>query len=92
MSGANKLLLLSLIIAVLSISTRWTVLPFIPADFAFAFLSGLLIIPWLIVLTVSLLRHGRRGLWILIGAPLVAYWPTMFVMLWWVCTHRGCDL
>jgi hypothetical protein len=42
---------------------------------------------WIWLATVALLRLGKRGLWMLVGARLVIFWPMMFALLYWTCKH-----
>ena len=37
---------------------------------------------WAVVLVLSLWRYKRRGLWLLVGAPLALYWP-----IWLLFNH-----
>jgi hypothetical protein len=40
---------------------------------------------WIIVLLSGLVVHGKRGLWLLIGAPLALFWPAMLGNLYLMC-------
>ena len=84
------LLLISLVIAILAASTRWSVLPLAPATFTFVFVSAVLAIPWTVPLVISVLRYGKRGLWVLVGLPLVLLWPALLGLLWVSC-HWGAE-
>ena len=86
----KRLLVWSLVIAVLAASTRWSV-PLVAAPgFTFVFVSAALAVPWYALLIVSIRRYGKGGLWVLLGAPLVLFWPTLFILLWYACEH-GAD-
>ncbi len=74
---------MSLLLAVLSFSVRWITAWINPAEYVLA--GAALGIPWFVVLGVSVHKYGRSAYWILVGAPLVLYWPVMFG--WAVC---GC--
>lgn len=80
-------LLSSLILGLLSLSSKLTVFPFTPATFTFVWVSTALCAIWLTLLTVSVARHGKQGLWLLVGAPLVMFWPLMFGLFVWGCHH-----
>src|SRR5258708_3648107 len=80
-------LLGSLILAALSLSSRWTVLPLTPTTFTFVSVSTALCVIWLVLVSVSIARYGKRALWLLIGAPLVMWWPVLYALLWWTCRH-----
>jgi len=45
-------------------------LPFIAHYLVFIFL-----VIWLVFLTAAIKQHGRRGLWLLVGLPLVGFLP-----------------
>lgn len=42
---------------------------------------------WFAVLVICLVRYHKRGLWFLVGAPLVLYWPFVLFMIGWACAH-----
>ena len=44
---------------------------------------------WLVLLVVALIGYGRRGLWLLIGAPIVLFWPIWFTVYSLACTVGG---
>ena len=71
----KSLLLLSLVLAALSASARWMVGSFATNPAAFVLVIALSAIPWLVILGVSVYKYGREGYWVLLGAPLVLYWP-----------------
>ncbi len=37
---------------------------------------------WAIVVVISLWRYEKRGLWLLLGAPMALYWP-----IWLLFNH-----
>ena len=60
----RKLLLpMSLLVAILAATTRWSVPPVTQNDFAFVRVSALLAIPWSVLLAAWVLRYGKDGLW-----------------------------
>jgi hypothetical protein len=83
---ARRLLfLLSLALAALSTSARWIVGGFATNPAAFVLVIVLSAIPWLVILGVSVYKYGRQGYWVLLGAPLVLYWPIIFVWAYFGC-------
>jgi hypothetical protein len=87
MKMPDRLLIWSFAVAAVAGTSRWTVLPLTPTTFDFVYFSAALVIPWLLLFIVSVQRLGRRGLWGLVGAPLLLCWPVAFVLLWWSCRH-----
>ena len=51
----------------------------------FLLVMTLLGVPWLVILGVSVYKFGRKGYWVLLGAPLALYWPTMFLLTLFGC-------
>jgi hypothetical protein len=86
-SNLKRVLIVSLLIAILSASTRWTVLPLIPSTFTFIEVSAALSALWFALVVISVAKYGKRGVWLLIGAPLVLLWPLVFVLFSWACRH-----
>jgi hypothetical protein len=48
-----------------------------------------LCLTWLGLVTFAVSRYRWRGLWLLVGAPLVFWWPFQYFMVVWGCGH-GC--
>jgi hypothetical protein len=42
---------------------------------------------WVFLLCASLIVHGKRGLWVLAGAPFALIWAAGFVYLYIICTY-----
>lgn len=42
---------------------------------------------WCGLQTAALVLRGRRGLWLLLGLPIVLYWPIGFKLLEYACRH-----
>jgi hypothetical protein len=42
---------------------------------------------WLVGFVVGLFKFRSRGLWLVIGLPLAAYWPFALFMIAWRCAH-----
>src|SRR5947209_12108972 len=85
--GVGGLSLSSLILAALSFSSRWTVLPLTPTTFIFVDVSVAFCFAWLVLIIVSITRYGKRSLWLLVGGPFVMWWPAVFVLLLWSCKN-----
>lgn len=87
----NRLLIWSLAIALLSFATRW-IIPAVTGYYTLAFvvLSGALAIAWLAVSFAAISYYRRRGLLVLIGAPLVLFWPVWLIVVLNACAH-GAD-
>lgn len=41
---------------------------------------------WAVLFAVGLITHGRRGLWLLVGAPFALFWPAVWTMYVAGCT------
>lgn len=51
--------------------------------------SYFLALIWVAIQVVAVVRHKRRGLWLLIGLPIVLWWPIVFRMMEYACRHNG---
>jgi len=40
---------------------------------------------WLMLLIAALIVHGKRGLWLLVGAPFALFIPLVWAHLYFVC-------
>ena len=69
------LLILSLIVAALAFAVPWL------THFADAGSSVAIILIWCGLLVASVVRHGRRGLFVLAGAPLALFWPVALIVV-----------
>src|SRR5579883_1811219 len=82
---------LSLVLAAASFASRWLLqTPRLPWELFF-YVSITLLVPWLIILRSSIRAYGRRGYWLLIGAPLALFWPVALLLVWLVCLVPGSD-
>ena len=46
---------------------------------------------WLAMTALFVGQYGKRGLWLLVGAPVALFWPFWIVALFWGCSSgRGC--
>jgi hypothetical protein len=59
----------------------------VSSDYAI-YASLLLDICWFFLLVAGLLAFKRRGFWLLIGLPLVLYWPVGLWLLASACHHN----
>lgn len=66
-------LILSLVLAAAAFGFPWI------THFADAGLSITLVLLWLTLVAATLWTHGKRGLWLLVGAPLALFWPALLV-------------
>jgi hypothetical protein len=69
------LFFLSLFVAVLAFAIPWL------THFADRGFSVALLLLWLGLLITGLIQHRRRGLWLLLGAPLALFWPVV-IAIW----------
>ena len=51
--------------------------------------SYFLALIWVAIQVVAVVRHKRRGLWLLIGLPIVLWWPIVFRMMEYACHIMG---
>jgi hypothetical protein len=87
MTHFGRFVVSSLILGVLAVSTRWTILPLTPSTFDFLYVNAAISVLWAGLVIVALRRYRKRGLWVLIGVPLVVWWPVMSGLLYWTCMH-----
>ena len=78
---------LSLLAGLLAISSPWTIGPLTPYTIGFVTFSEIMIVPWVVLITLALRKHGKIGLSLLISFPLIAFWPTILYSLEWSCLH-----
>jgi hypothetical protein len=52
------------------------------------FWSYLLTALWFVALIFAVIRFKRRGLIVLIGAPIVLFWPIAFKLMEYACRHN----
>ena len=54
-----------------------------------AYNAGLMLAAtWIFLLIYALARFGKRGLWLIVGAPPVLFWVYWLVALMWSCGVR----
>jgi hypothetical protein len=83
----KRFLAASLLLGGVSFSSRWTILPFARTNFTFVSASIGVAVAWALLVIWSIARHGKRAFWLLVGAPLVLWWPCMYALLVWSCHH-----
>ena len=82
----------SLIIAAASWYVAWLAVHSYVGGFTLLILLAMcLTLVWAVLVCVSIVRYRWRGLWLLIGAPLALYYPYVFAVISWSCSHgHGC--
>lgn len=43
---------------------------------------------WFVLQILAVVRHRLRGLWLMIGLPIVLFWPIAFKLLEYACRHN----
>jgi hypothetical protein len=72
--------MISLVVAYLS---NWVPIRHMPVDYhAMISISIPLAVAWAMIFAFCLWRYGKRGLWLVIGAPLAFWWP-----IWLIFNH-----
>ena len=75
----RPLLLISLGLALLAFITPWAVRPG-NMDSAIT-VSAVLAVMWLVVVVFALVRFKKRGLWFLLGTPLIMFWFGVLLLI-----------
>jgi hypothetical protein len=54
--------------------------------------SAIVAAVWLATVTYGIIMFKKRGLWFLVGTPLIAFWPFVLFLIAWGCAHnlRSC--
>jgi hypothetical protein len=52
-----------------------------------AFLTLAFLIPWAVLQAIGIWKYRLRGLWLLIGLPLILLLPVVLVWAEWSCRH-----
>jgi hypothetical protein len=82
----NRLLQLSLGVACSALFGPWFVISLGPIPsgnlkvIAILFTAGL-VVAWMFLQIAAIMRHGWRGLALLVGLPFVLWWPTFYVLI-----------
>ena len=95
MSLAEKLIAISLGIAVSACLAPYVLYKFSQDFFLVgvgAFISLVLQAVWWTRLGALLMKHGKQGLWFLVGLPFTVFWPALLSVFWWACKYRNACL
>jgi hypothetical protein len=86
----RKLLAISLGLAILAFVTPLAVKP-ATTDLAIR-ASAVLAASWLALVVYAFIKFGKRGLWFLLGTPLIGFWFFALFLIAWGCAHtvRAC--
>jgi hypothetical protein len=86
----RKLVAISLGLAILALVTPLAVKP-ASTDLAIR-ASAVLAALWLAVVVYAFIKFGKRGLWFLLGTPLIGFWFFVLFLIAWGCAHnvRAC--
>jgi hypothetical protein len=86
----RPLLLISFGLALLAFVTPWAVRP-ANTDLAIR-ASAVLAFSWLAVVVYAFIKFKKRGLWFLLGTPLIGFWFFVLFLIAWGCAHnvRAC--
>jgi hypothetical protein len=82
----RPLLLISLGLAFVAFVTPWAVRP-ANTDLAIR-ASAVLAAGWLATVVYAVIRFKKRGLWFLVGTPLIAFWFFVLFLIAWGCAHN----
>ena len=79
----------SLLVASLAVGVIAAMAPFVfPDGIVVGFWLGIF---WVASLIVALFKYGKRGLWLLVGAPFALFVPYIAFGILWGCTfHQNC--
>ena len=86
----RPLLLFSLALATLALVTAWAVQP-ASTDLAVRG-SWVLAASWLAIVVYAFVKFKKRGLWFLLGTPMIVFWLFVLFVIAWGCAHnvRAC--
>ena len=96
MSAIRKLIVMSIAIGLAASLLPTLGFMFVSGPFGMRTAVPMLIsvgfsVAWLVRFVFVLLRHGKKGLWFLVGLPLGIVWPLFVFVLWWSCAaHWSC--
>jgi len=82
----RPLLVISLGLAILAFVTPWAVRS-ASTDLAIR-ASAVLAASWLAVVVYAFIKFGKRGLWFLLGTPLIGFWFFVLFLIAWGCAHN----
>jgi hypothetical protein len=89
--GFKPLFLISLGLALLAFVTPWAVRP---ASIVLAIrASAVLAASWVAIVVYAFIKFKKRGLWLLIGTPVIVFGFFMLFVIAWGCAHnvRACN-
>jgi len=86
MTAFKRLLLVSLGLAALAFVMPWAAGP-TTRDTAIR-VSIMIAAGWLATVVYAFVRFKMRGLWFLLGTPLVAFWLFLLFIISWGCAHN----
>jgi len=95
-SATHKLIVTSIAIGLAASLLPTLGFMFVPGPFGMRTAVPMLIsvgfsVTWLVRIVFVLFRHGKKGLWFLVGLPLGILWPLFVFALWWSCAaHWTC--
>jgi hypothetical protein len=86
----RPLLLISLALAILAFVTPLAVRP-ASTDLAIK-VSAVLAASWVAIVVYAFAKFKKRGLWFLLGTPLIGFWFFVLFVIAWGCAHniRAC--
>jgi hypothetical protein len=86
----RTLLVISLGLAILTFATPWGVKAASTELTVRA--SAVLAASWFAVVVYAFIKFGKRGLWFLLGTPLIGFWFFELFLIAWGCAHtlRAC--
>jgi hypothetical protein len=92
-SATHKLIGMSIAIGLAASLLPTLGFMFVPGPFGMRTALPMLIsvsfsVTWLVRFVFVLLRHGKKGLWFLIGLPFGVLWPLWVFAIWWACAAR----
>jgi hypothetical protein len=82
----KPLLVISFGLAILAFVTPWAVKP-ASRDLAIR-ASAVLAASWFAVVVYAFIKFKRRGLWFLLGTPLIGFWFFVLFVIAWGCAHN----
>jgi hypothetical protein len=82
----RPLLLISLALATLALVTPWAVQP-ASTDLAVRG-SAVLAASWLAIVVYAFVKFKKRGLWFLLGTPMIVFWLFVLFLIAWGCAHN----
>jgi hypothetical protein len=86
MRSSTLLLIISLLVAILGLARVIAFGPLQDATVAtLIFWTCGPAVVWLLLFVVGLIVHGRRGLWLLVGAPFALLLPTLLLNFYVIC-------